>query len=147
METEEGCVGYRGLERKRQVLLFGYGSFNENQSRSFSCGLKHERQMIATQNLSGSKVVIEEKPVKNTSNDIENKEIDSELETLGQDFQDIEIALQEIEMLESFSMKAKMALQSSLLMNSPATIAPLTLRKNKQNIKQNQVYRIRSKSF
>jgi len=92
--------------------------------------------MIATQNLSGSKVVIEEKPVKNTSNDIENKEIDSELETLGQDFQDIEIALQEIEMLESFNMKAKMALQSSLLINSPATIAPLTLRKSKQNIKQ-----------
>ena len=49
--------------------------------------------MIATQNLSGSKVVIEEKPVKNTGNDIENEEIDFELETLDRDFQDIEIAL------------------------------------------------------
>ena len=103
----------------------------ESQVRSFFCRLKRERQVIPTRQSSMDNVIIENKLVKNTSDDNDDEEIDSELEELEQDFQDTEIAVEEIKILESFSTNAKIALESSLLTNFSAATSSTTLKKNK----------------
>ncbi|CAF3087470.1 unnamed protein product [Rotaria sp. Silwood2] len=138
---DEGVFGVKHWKPKEVVLdmetLKESGKFyfsaseilSENQVRSFFCRLKRKGQVIATRNSSDGNVVIKDKLVKNTSNDNDDEEIDSKLEALKQEFQDIQIALQEIEILESFSINAKTALESSCLMHSSPATSSATLKK------------------
>jgi len=103
----------------------------ESQIRSFFCRLKREKQLIPTRQSSMDNVIIKNKLVKNTSDDNDDEEIDSELEELEQDFQDTEIAVEEIKILESFSINAKKALESSLLMSSSCKTSSTTSKTNK----------------
>jgi hypothetical protein len=103
----------------------------ESQVRSFFCRLKRERQLTATQQSSTNNVIIKNKLVKNTRDYNDDEEIDSELEELEQDFQDTEIAVEEIEILESFSINAKLALEASLSMSSSSTTTSVTSKTNK----------------
>ncbi len=90
--------------------------------------------MVATQNSSAGNVLIKDKLVRNTSDDDNDEEIDAELEALEKDFLDTEIAVEKIKIIENFSMSAKMALESSLLMNSSATTSSAPLKKNKHRM-------------
>ena len=95
--------------------------------------MKRERQVIPTRQSSTNDAIIKEKLVKNTRNGNDDEEIDSELEALEQDYQDIEIAVEEIKILESFSTNAKIALESSLLTNFSAATSSTTLKKPRSN--------------
>ena len=104
----------------------------ESQVRSFFCRLKCERHLIATRQSSANNVIIKNKLVKRASSHNDDEKFDSELEALEQDAQDTEIAVEENKILESFSMNAKMALESPLLMNSSsATSSTMSKKTNK----------------
>ena len=104
---------------------------NENQIRSFFSRLKREGQIAATRNLSVGNVVIKDKLVKNPDpGDDDDEEIDAEVEALEQDFQDVDSALERIKILENLNVNAKIALESSLLMNSYDANSSRTLKKN-----------------
>ncbi|CAF4855500.1 unnamed protein product, partial [Rotaria sp. Silwood2] len=103
---DEGVSGVKHWKPKEVVLemetvkendKFHFSAseiLSENQVRSFFSRLKRERQITATGNSSVGNVVIKDKLVKNPIDDDE-EEIDEEIEALEQDFQDIEIALEE----------------------------------------------------
>ena len=91
---------------------------NESQVRSFFCRLKRDREVTGTRQVPTNNPIIKDNALKNYSNDNDDEDVDSELEVLEQDFQDTEIAVEEVKILESFNINVKIALESSLSMNS-----------------------------
>jgi hypothetical protein len=104
---------------------------SESQIRAYFCRLKRERKMSSVRQSPASHIVMNHKDLNNTSHDDEDEEIDSELEELQQDFEDIGIAVEEINILENCKVNAKMALDSSRLMDSSTTTSSTISKKNK----------------
>ena len=103
----------------------------ESQVRSFFCRLKRDREVTGIRQVPTDNAIIKDNALKNSSNDNDDEDVDSEPEVLEQDFQVIEIAVEEVKILESFSINAKMALESSLSMNSSSTMSSTVSKKNK----------------
>ncbi|CAF4148956.1 unnamed protein product [Adineta steineri] len=85
----------------------------ESQIRSFFSRIKRERQIPALQQTPSDKASVKELTAKNFVNDeIDDDEVDSELQD-EDDFDDIEIAVEEIKIFEDIYTNAKKALESS----------------------------------
>ena len=127
---DEGVSGVKHWKPKEVVFemetLKKDGKFNfsasellkESQVRSFFCRLKRDREVTGTRQVPTDNPIIKDNALKNYSNDNDDEDVDSELEVLEQDFQDTEIAVEDVKILESFNINAKIALESSLSMNS-----------------------------
>jgi hypothetical protein len=72
---------------------------------------------MATQKTPTDKVFVKEKIVKEFDDENDDIEIDSGLQELDDDFQDIESTVEEIKLLENVYTGAKKALESSYKMN------------------------------
>ena len=90
----------------------------ESQVQSYFCRLKRDREVTGTRQVPTDNPIVKDNALKNSSNDNDDEDVDSELEVLEQDFQDTEIAVEDVEILENFNINAKMALELSLSMNS-----------------------------
>ena len=91
---------------------------SESQIRSYFARLKHDRQNLASRRSPLDPIVNDKSIKRNIDNSDEDEEIDSELVALEEDFQDTQIAIEEVEALENLSVSAKKALESASLLKS-----------------------------
>ena len=118
---DEGIVGVKHCKPKEIVWdmenmksndIFYFSAdeiLKENQIRSCFARLKRERQLAASQSS-----LITEKLDDNIIDDIDNKEVESDIDLIDEDLGDKEVNFEEIEISEKLFIGAKQALESNV---------------------------------
>ncbi|CAF3693675.1 unnamed protein product [Rotaria sp. Silwood1] len=131
-KPKEVALDMETLKENGKFYFAAHEILSENQVRSYFRRLKREKQILTTQQSSADQIISREKALNyiDSTND-EDEETDSILRTLEEDLQDTESDVEEITVLEEFSMNAKRALESSLLMNSTVITSSTVSTNNK----------------
>jgi hypothetical protein len=116
-KPKEVALDMETLKGNHKFYFSAKEILSESQIRSFFEQIKRERQIMATQKTPTDKVFVKEKIVKEFDDENDDIEIDSGLQELDDDFQDIESTVEEIKLLENVYTGAKKALESSYKMN------------------------------